>query len=266
MAVYRKHRYPRCTSPRRGAGQAMTEYIIVFPVMLVLIFGTLQFALLYQTKIQLNYAAFESARSGSLNNARQWALQAGFVRGIAPLYTHGAEPSGRQWLRWARSKMWDDIDTPGLVEIQIINPTPAAFTLHGTEVDDENIIPNDNLMYRDTTIGADTTALSIQEANLLKIRVFYCTEMVVPFVNRMINALLRVGTAVGGSGGPSGTVATGQLSAWSDDSGTYTGPGGAFERACLLRREGTALPKHFPLSAEAIIRMQTPPIAAVVVP
>lgn len=249
---------------RFDRGQAMTEYIIVFPVMLVLILGTLQFALLYQTKIQLNYAAFESARSGSLNNARQWALQAGFVRGMVPLYTHGNQTTdivgvstGRQWLRWARSKVWDDIDAGGLIEIQIINPSADAFEKHGIDIDGGKVIPNDNLMYRDAKPkGTDDIKISIQDANLLKIRVLYCTEMIVPFVNRMINSLLRFGNFVNASGGPSGTAATGQLTAWTADSTAYVGPSGAFERACLERPGG----EHFPLSAEAIIRMQTPPI------
>ena len=81
----------------------MTEYMIVFPVMLVLIVGTLQFALLYQAKIQLNYAAFDSARSGSLNNAQHWVLKAGVVRGLTPIHTHGQVCN---WLRWARSTVW----------------------------------------------------------------------------------------------------------------------------------------------------------------
>jgi hypothetical protein len=103
MAVHKKQRYRHCVSPRAVAGQAMIEYMIVFPVMLVLIFGTLQFALLYQAKIQLNYAAFDSARSGSLNNTQRWVLKAGVVRGLVPIHTHG---QGRNWLRWARSTVW----------------------------------------------------------------------------------------------------------------------------------------------------------------
>ncbi len=235
-------------------GQAMTEYMIVFPVMLVLIFGTLQFALLYQTKVQLNYAAFESARSGSLNNAQRWALQAGAVRGLVPLHTHG---SGREWLRWARSTVWDQIDA-GLVDIEIINPTPEAFDNHGIDDGDDRLIPNDSLMYREATLkGTGPNKLSIQDANLLKIRLLYCAEMPVPFVNRMINALLRLGNAGGDSGtGPSGTVATGQFSAWTSTGAGYVAASDTFERDCLDREPQ----QHIPLMAEATLRMHTPPI------
>lgn len=245
----------------------MTEYMIVFPVMLVLIFGTIQFALLYQAKTQLNYAAFESVRSGSLNNAQRWALNAGLVRGLAPLHTHR---DSRQWLRWARSKVWDELEA-GLLEIQIINPTEEAFSRHGYWQDTDDgpvqIIPNDHLMYRDST-PLGTPKQSIQDANLLKIRVLYCTEMHVPFVNRMINSLLRIGAATSGSSGdppdtPAGGVGTGQFTAWtSEGAPAYVAPAGSFELTCLTRHTTTGdnWRRYIPIVAQAIIRMQTPPI------
>jgi hypothetical protein len=234
-------------------GQAMTEYMIVFPVMLVLIFGTLQFALLYQAKTQLNYAAFESARSGSLNNAQRWALKAGLVRGLAPIHTHG---QGRNWLRWARSKVWDQIDA-GLVEIQIISPSDAAFDSHGIDEGDDRVIPNDHLMYRDATVkGSGDAKITIQDANLLKIRVLYCVEMHVPFVNRMINALLRLGAPTTTGAGPSGVVGTGQLSAWANTGTGFTATADSFEELCLER----APQQHLPIMSEAIMRMQSAPI------
>ncbi|MFT4584509.1 MAG: hypothetical protein ACI8XZ_004273 [Gammaproteobacteria bacterium] len=146
---------------------------------------------LVASKTQLNYAAFESARSGSLNNARRGALNDGVVRGPAPIHPHG---NSRQWLRWARSKVWDEIDA-GRVEVQIIDPTQESFTRHGYFEDTDDgpiqIIPKDHLMYRDST-PSGTPSQSIQDANLLKIRVMYCAERHVPFVNRMINSLLRL--------------------------------------------------------------------------
>ena len=58
----------------RIGGQAMVEFGIIVFVLLLLILGTLQFAFIYHAKIQLNYAAFETARAGALNNARMWAM------------------------------------------------------------------------------------------------------------------------------------------------------------------------------------------------
>lgn len=265
MQDHQRDFQPTTRRPRREYGQAMTEYVIVFPVMIVLIFGTLQFALLWQAKTQLNYAAFESARSGSMNNAKRWALNAGLVRGLAPIHTHG---NSRQWLRWARSKVWDEFEA-GMIEIQIINPNEEAFSRHGywEDTDDgpELTIPNDHLMYRDAT-PLGTPKQSIQDANLLKIRVLYCAEMHVPFVNRMINSLLRLGAtgvAATPSDSPSGTVATGQLSAWtSAGAPNYEAPPGSFEETCLGRHT-TITDTHrryVPIVSQAIIRMQSNPI------
>lgn len=241
-------------------GQAMTEYVIVFPVMVVLIFGTLQFALLWQAKTQLNYAAFESARSGSLNNARRWALNAGLVRGLAPIHTHG---NTRQWLRWARSKVWDEIDA-GLVEIQVINPTEESFQRHGYYEDTDDgpvqVIPNDHLMYRDST-PQGTPSQSIQDANLLKIRVMYCAEMHVPFVNRMINSLLRLGVAVNTTTAGD-NLGAGKLGEFTTSGGFFNTVPGSFEETCLAQHITTAQPsrRFIPIVAQAIIRMQSSPI------
>lgn len=71
----------------RVRGQAMVEFIVIASVLLLLIMGTIQFAMIYQAKITLNYAAFETARAGSLNSARMWAMELAFARAMAPLYT-----------------------------------------------------------------------------------------------------------------------------------------------------------------------------------
>jgi hypothetical protein len=78
----------------------------------------------------------------------------------------------------------------------------------------------------------------------------------------MINALLRLGAATPG-GGPSGTVATGQLSAWTGDGiPGYVAPAGSFEATCLTRHMtgGDAWRRYIPIVSQAIIRMQSPPI------
>ena len=68
----------------RARGQAMVEFIVIASVLLLLIMGTIQFAMICQAKITLNYAAFETARAGSLNSARMWAMELAFARASAP--------------------------------------------------------------------------------------------------------------------------------------------------------------------------------------
>ena len=115
-------------------------------------------------------------------------------------------------------------------------------------------------MYRNATpkgVGPGAVESTIQDANLLKIRVLYCVEMHLPFVNHMINALLRLGAPTTPSGTrPSGTVGTGQLMAWRSTGIGFAAPAGSLEQTCLAR-----LPQqHIPIMSEAIFRMQSDPI------
>lgn len=174
----------------------MVEFLIILPILLMLLLGILQFAFIYQTKITLNYAAFEAARAGSLKHAQIVAMQNGFASAMAAQYTHEANSDayirGRQVVR----QQIED----GYVDIRLINPSPASFTNHGyypsvdmvgyDVADGARIIPNDNLMYRDSKVEGD---MSLQDANLLKVHVGYCYELIVPFVNRIIWAMQRYG-------------------------------------------------------------------------
>lgn len=155
----------------------MVEFLIVLPVLLLLVLGTLQFALIYNAKVTLNFAAFESARAGAVSNAQMDAMQAAFARSMAAIHTHeaglpgslvvGANPDYRGLL-WARAKVWNQIND-GLVMINLINPSDESFADHGYNLGNDRVIPNDNLMFRDGR--ADNKPLSkqsIQDANLLR--------------------------------------------------------------------------------------------------
>jgi Flp pilus assembly protein TadG len=164
----------------------MVEFLIVIPLLLLILLGTLQFALIYQAKITLNYAAFEAARAGSLNSAREFAMYDAVARTMAPLYTHEATidayKAGRQQVR-------DEIDN-GYVLIEVVNPSPDSFSDFGNTDNGRTYIPSDNLIYRGAGVGTDSNQ-TIQDANLLKIQVYYCYELVVPFVNRILWVMMR---------------------------------------------------------------------------
>lgn len=171
---------------RRSSGQAIVEYIIIFPVLLILIMGAIQIALIYQAKFTLNYAAFMGARQGALKNANLNSIKDGVAAGLAPLFMRwdGSGAPGLVDLSKARVISTIEVFNPMTAKVEIISPTQAAFAAiagSGTE------IPNDNLMYR----SAAGDGMSIQDANLLKIRVTYCVKLVVPFVNRMIYSLVN---------------------------------------------------------------------------
>lgn len=167
---------------QRQRGQTITEYLIILPVLLLLILGVIQYAFIYQAKISLNYATFMGARQGALKNADLRAIKDGVAAGMTPFFMRTDSAPTFATLGIARAVSMIEIFNPGTATVEIISPTQGAFD--GFQEDDA--IPNDNLMFR----NADPQdGMSIQDANLLKIRVTYCVKLNVPVVNRVIYAL-----------------------------------------------------------------------------
>src|SRR5687768_13719339 len=171
---------------QRQYGQAMAETVIILPVVLLLILGALQFALIYHAKITLNYATFEATRAGALNHGSRRAIEYGLARGLVPLYT-SVRPGESDFdkmeevketykrimgeINGADPSTPDDTDD-NIVCIQRLNPDNDAFIAHGINLGGvlpDPIIPNDNLLYRSTDPNGSN--VSVQEANLLKIKV-----------------------------------------------------------------------------------------------
>lgn len=162
-------------------GQAMTEYLIILPSLLLLILGVIQLAFIYQAKSTLNYATFMGARQGALKNANLNSVKDGVAAGMTPYFMHTSTAPDMPDLVKARLISAIEIFNPKTASVEILSPSAAAFNalnLGGS-------IPNDNLMYRTAT----GDGMSIQDANLLKIRVTYCVKLIVPFVDRIIYGL-----------------------------------------------------------------------------
>lgn len=234
-------------------GQAMVEFIYVMPVLLMLLLGALQFGLIYHAKTTLNYAAFETARAGAVNNARMWAMELAFARSLAPLYTTPylegdectppdsleeiADHDGNADLddvKCARARVRTMLDD-GYARILLVNPREESFLGdHAVTVDGTTYIPNDNLMYR-SAAPDPTSNQSIQDANLIKVHVGICYELVVPLVNRMIEKMAGLNRAAG-----------------------------SFGAACAPERPDRLNEGHhrfgIPIYAQAVMRMQSDPI------
>jgi len=264
-------------------GQSIVEYIIIFPVLLILILGAMQFALIYQAKFTLNYAAFMGARQGALKNAKLTPIKDGVAAAMAPLFMrwNGSGAPGLGDLTKARIISTIEVFNPLTTKVEIISPTKAAHTQlagGGTE------IPNDNLMYR----SGSGDGMSIQDANLLKVRVTYCIKLVVPFVNRMIYSLVNGIQGVknltnelfwhSGAAAPTtpnmcttatdtfasissavtalGSGIPGMSTVTSLVGGAFSGP---FPTIPLLNWNVSGM--RIPVTAEAIVRMQSPVLA-----
>jgi len=181
---------------QRPHGQAMIEYLIILPVLLMLVLGAVQFALLYQIKSTLNYATFIAARQGAVSNAKSNSIKDGLASGMTPLFTFEPDLAG---LLRGRAIAMVEVFNPLTAKVEVLNPTKDAMEDFGIDNPDGSggkIIPNDNLMYRCTgtpcvaDVGAKS-GITIQDANLLKIRVTYCAKLIVPMANFTIYSLVN---------------------------------------------------------------------------
>ena len=108
---------------------------------------------------------------------------------------------------------------PNITRIEVLNPTRAALNDFGRPRLDGNAgreLPSDTLNYRSTTPGA-ASQISVQDANIIHVRVSYCFRLVVPVMDRVIhasvNALTPFSAAVSANGmsdpfGTNGTTVT----------------------------------------------------------
>ncbi|MBS0192679.1 MAG: pilus assembly protein [Proteobacteria bacterium] len=189
----------RSGSRQSMAGQSLAEFLIVIPVMLLLTLGVLQFALFFMAKSTLDQAAISGAREGIVNNGSVCSIRAGVVKGLVPLYQTGNMNRdiggyGASLVNaWTKTTL-GAIGSLDSVAIDVVNPTRASFkdfaTNNNVLQDGTPItaIPNARLLYRSTAAGTQSQQ-SIQDANILSIRVNYCDPVIVPPV-RWVTGLM----------------------------------------------------------------------------
>ena len=174
------------SSGQRQRGQSMTEYLIILPSLLLLVLGVIQFALIYQAKASLNYATFMGARQGALKNANMTSIMDGVAGGMTPFFMRTSSAPFLHDMAKARMISAIEVFNPNTAKVEIISPTTEAFDAF-SQLSTTGDISNDNLMFRNSNDLKH--GMSIQDANLLKIRVTYCVKLMVPFVDRVIYAL-----------------------------------------------------------------------------
>lgn len=231
---------------QRNRGQAMVEMVVITMVVLLLLFAILQFAFLYNAKTILNYATFEAARAGAVNHASPLAMQYALAQKLAAVAPHsdqsGPITSGSgayQRLTSAQSNLIEQISSNNIACIQRISPAGDSShfdepTSDGGLKGYDKEIPNQQLIYRSTS-HRDAQGLTIQDANLLKIKVQYCHEMIVPLIPQLVRSLMLEDDY---NSDPDA------LEGWTVPRSSR------FQQSCYARG-------LFPLEAQAIVRMQT---------
>lgn len=205
----------------------MVEFLIIAPVMIMLIFGTIQAAFIYSAKSTLNYATFQAARLGAVNNAGYEGVRRGLIRGLTPMFIHHNNAAEK-----LRANVEAGAEVDNFMRVTRISPNLSDFSAFGkwSSTQSDYAIANDNLMYRPAT--------GIQDANLLKIRVQYCVELTVPIVDRLLSAASRFNKS--GIEGSFSRASAKAVSGYSD--------------ICQAGRRGIVI------TSEATLRMQSNPV------
>jgi hypothetical protein len=225
-------------SMRSQRGQSATEFLVVFPAVVFLVFGVIQMALLYQGRATLNYATMLAARAGALHNGDMGEMRNALARGLAPMFAHKADTAG--FVDALKDATIETSALSNMTKIEVLNPTKEALDDFGRPRLDGKAgteLPNDTLNYRTTTPGSKSK-LSVQDANLLHVRVTYCYRLVVPIIDRMLHSAVNGGAV----------AATGMSNPFGIGNAPFLAP-------CtnpLMKGP------RIQIRSEAIVRMQTP--------
>lgn len=191
----------------KNKGQALTEFIIVMPFFFILLFGIFEMVYMYRAKATLTTATFEAARAGALNNARLGAMRDELISGMMAQYVKGDASATGIITAYALTTAFElSMHTISPV-ITITSPTEAIFThfkvermiqFKGDSKEKlQEILPNDNLNLRSTvkkniTVAGNNQEINIQDANLLKIKSYWCYEMKVPIIKNLIYEIVSI--------------------------------------------------------------------------
>jgi len=169
--------------------------MVIAPVLILVMLGLLQIALLYRANAILTYATLEAARIGATENAQFEPMMSALLLRLMPLAkvnqsiasTGEAKPDS-QLMATLRSR----------TRLERISPDAPTFDDWGKEIKGIGLaIPNSHLLSRSAAdvIGA-ASGLNLADANLLKIISVHGVELNVPLVGAMIaGALARLDPA-----------------------------------------------------------------------
>lgn len=179
--------------PALQRGTALLEFqIVALFGALPLLLGMVQLFLLLLAAHTVQFATVQAARAGAVQGADPAAMRRAFASGLIPLHAVSYEAPSASNVVPLVATAWAKSSAEALVfaEVEIVSPDAAAFADFATSGPSGPAIRNDGLEGRPVTPGA-RSGLSIQEANLLRIRARWCQPLVVPFAEEALLAILR---------------------------------------------------------------------------
>ena len=178
----------KCIGPAlrraRQRGASLVEATVVLPLLLFIVLAIMQAAMVFYAKSNVNYASFEAARAGSVNNASAASITSAFQKGLLPYYGGGSTVGE---LATTMSKVLLDANGAA-VRVEILSPTQESFTdynspkLQAALKVGEPVIPNvglDELSCPRDVPGCasdpktNASGQTLLDANLLKLRITY---------------------------------------------------------------------------------------------
>jgi hypothetical protein len=178
---------------RTSRGAALVEFqVATLLVLIPLLLGIVQIALLICGYHVLSYSAAEAARAGAVEHARVAAMLTALSEGLVPLQIDLTRVTGEggpvDLVLGARTRAVAEVLRYAAIER--VTPSREDFADHGRIHSGQRAIPNDALEHRSPAPGR-SGGRSLQQANLLRIRVRYCHALVVPLIDRILPALLE---------------------------------------------------------------------------
>lgn len=178
--------------PRRQTGAATVEfYLVTLLALLPLCFGILQTALLLIVNHHVDNAAFMAARQGAVHHGDVIAMRSEFARALTPLFvTAGPIDRSNVTERVVTAYAEAQRDVALFARLEVLSPDAQAQQDFVQTRDGQRIVPNDSLTFRGATLG-ERSGISLQEANILRVKFTYCRPLIVPFIRQFILGLLQ---------------------------------------------------------------------------
>lgn len=175
---------------KRQRGSAMIEFAIVGPLITLIGTTVLQYSLMFNAKNMVNHASFMAARAGSTANAKLGTIENAYARALIPLYG-----GGRDTAELAQAYAKTQADLVGNVKFELINPTKESFDDWGDNSLKQKYgaraIPNGSLAFKNPSDVKGNSGQSIQDANLVKLKISHGYELKVPLAGSMIQFMMK---------------------------------------------------------------------------
>ena len=152
---------------KNDRGSVLLEFIIVMPVLLLLIFGTVQFALILMAKQLTQYAAFNATRAAIVYNPKDYRVPnssggGGFFESSGPV--HEAAVTSLAFFGFRGGKDDDKVEVPGWGKI------PGSANIR-----------------KQVSIGSDSMDLmEAQQIPAVKVTVNFKFPLIIPYAAEVI--------------------------------------------------------------------------------